>query len=154
VINLKDYSKQKTVMRAVGIPLLILGIILLIFGFMQFLDTEGDPDIQDPFDEFTSKMDESANRRMGAMGFIVLGGLMLVIGFGLVGLTLIKSMSKYYATEAHSGIKTTGHSLGSGLKDSGFAKAESKEIIKIKCPHCGYLESQDADFCSKCGKKI
>ena len=27
-------------------------------------------------------------------------------------------------------------------------------IIKVRCPHCGYLESEDAIYCSKCGKNM
>lgn len=27
-------------------------------------------------------------------------------------------------------------------------------IIKVRCPHCGYLESEDAVYCSKCGKSM
>jgi flagellar biosynthesis/type III secretory pathway M-ring protein FliF/YscJ len=27
-------------------------------------------------------------------------------------------------------------------------------IIKVRCPHCGYLESEDAVYCSKCGRSM
>ena len=30
----------------------------------------------------------------------------------------------------------------------------SNTIIKVRCPHCGYLESEDALYCSKCGKSM
>ena len=31
---------------------------------------------------------------------------------------------------------------------------EGNTIIKVRCPHCGYLESEDALYCSKCGKSM
>ena len=30
----------------------------------------------------------------------------------------------------------------------------SNTVIKVRCPHCGYLESEDAVYCSKCGKSM
>jgi len=44
--------------------------------------------------------------------------------------------------------------MAKGIKDSVVTQSIRSEIIKIKCPNCGYLENEDAKFCSKCGKKI
>jgi hypothetical protein len=123
-----DYSKYKNVMRAVGIPLLIIGIIMVIYGFTSF--------------------------SRGNIFIFGLGGFLTVIGFGLISFSLIRPVSKYYATEATPAIKIASEAIGEGLKDSGVGRTQTKEVIKIKCPHCGYLESEDAEFCSKCGKKI
>jgi predicted nucleic-acid-binding Zn-ribbon protein len=122
-------------MRIIGLPFLILGIILLIFGFVSFATG-------------------SFSQALGNMAIFAAGGIMMVIGFGLVSLSIVKPMSKYYATEASSAIKIASKSFGEGIKESNVLANNRKEIIKIKCPHCGYLESEDADFCSKCGKKI
>ena len=80
--------------------------------------------------------------------------IMLFIGAVLLKFCFIRPVSQYIATEASPAMKTAGHAIGSGLKESGVFSSERKEIIKIKCSHCGYLESKDADFCSKCRKKI
>ena len=131
-----DYSKHKTAMRAIGIPLLIIGIILIIYGFTRFGSGS--------FEEST-----------GNMMLFAAGGFLTLIGFMLVGLTLIRPVSKYYATEASPAIKIASESLGGGLKESGaMGSSAPNEVIKVKCPHCGYLDSEDAEFCSKCGKKI
>jgi len=130
-----DYSKHKNVMRAAGIPLVIVGIILVIYGFTSFASAS--------FDE-----------AFGYMMIFAAGGFLTMIGFMLVGLTLIRPYSKYLATEASPAIKIASESLGEGLKESGIGTGQQKEIIKVKCPHCGYLDSEDAEFCSKCGKKI
>ena len=132
----EDYSNYKNVMRAIGIPLLIIGIILLIIGFTSFA-TSG-----------------SFNQAFGNMAIFIVGGLLSVIGFGLISWTLVRPISKYYATEASPAIKIASKSLAEGLKESGVAGPQQKEVIKVKCPHCGYLDSEDAEFCSKCGKKI
>ena len=130
-----DYSKHKTAMRAIGIPLLIIGIILLIYGFTKFGSGS--------FEEAT-----------GNMMMFAAGGLLTMFGFALVALTIVRPMTKYYATEMSPGIKIASQSIGEGLKESGAGEAAQKEVIKVKCPHCGYLESEDAKFCSKCSKKI
>ncbi len=119
----------------IGVPLLILGAFLVISGFSSL---------------GLSGFKESKN----SMFSFAIGAFLILIGFFLVGLTIIKPMSKYTATEASSGVKTIGQSFGDGLEKSRFDSSEKKEIIKIKCPHCGYLESEDAKFCSKCSKKI
>jgi len=126
----KDYSKYKILMRAIGLPLAIIGIIFIIVGFSNF---------------------------GGAHSYIIVfatGGFLLVIGFGLLSLSIVRPISKYYISEASPAIKMASNSIGEGLKESGFQVTQEKEVIKIKCPNCGYLESEDADFCSKCGKKI
>ena len=125
----KDYKTLKIMMRAIGIPLLVIGIIMVIIGFSSFSS--------------------------GSIMIFGLGGFMVVIGFGLISISIVRPVSKYYATEASPAIKIASQSVGEGLKQSGFGVSQQpKQIIKVKCPHCGYLESEDADFCSKCGKKI
>jgi len=152
-----NYSEHKTAMRAIGIPLLVTGIILVIIGFVSFASPHPDePKVGvDSHQEFSEKMDRSSERHMNSMLMFGAGGFMAVIGFALVGASLTRPVSKYYATEMDPALKIAAQSIGEGLKESGaFESKQQKEIIKIKCPHCGYLESEDADFCSKCGKKI
>lgn len=132
---MQDYSEYKTAMLAIGIPMIIIGIILAIYGFTSFV---------------SGGFEAAAGNQMIFMA----GGSIAVIGFVLVGLAVIRPASKYYATELSPAMKITGQSIGEGLKESGFGSSQTKEIIKVKCPHCGYLESEDAEFCSKCGKKI
>jgi len=133
---MKDYSSYKTTFIAIGIPLLVIGVVISIIGFTSF----------------TSQGFNSAG--LNALLFMV-GAFMAFIGIALLRLSIIRPVSKYYATELSPAIKTASKSFGEGLKESGYKNSsEVKEVIKIKCPHCGYLESEDADYCSKCGKKI
>ena len=136
-------------MLAIGAILLIVGIILLIYGFSMF--GEG-------FGNFGMSIQETATTGFASMGYMVAGGFMLVIGVALVYISQFRKVTSYVATEASPAITTASHALGkglgNGLQESGMASSSHKEIIKVKCPHCGYLESEDAEFCSKCGEKI
>lgn len=140
----KDYSKAKIVMLAIGVPLIIIGIILLIYGFMNF-------------GEFFGSWSTQENSGFGFSSIMTIagGGFMLVIGVGLVYISQFRRVASYVATEASPGLRTASHAIGQGLKESGaMSSSGQKEVIKVKCPHCGYLDSEDAEFCSKCGKKI
>ena len=129
----KDYSKVKKIMLGIGIPLLVIGIILAVLGFSSFIGSFGE---------------ESINKSSNAMSYFVIGGFLIVIGFGLVGLSLLRRYTSYVATETSPAIATASQAFGKGVMGG------SKEVVKIKCPNCGYLESEDAEFCSKCGKKM
>ena len=130
-----DYSKHKKLMRIIAIPLIVIGLIICIYGFTSF----GTGDFED------SQLS----------GLLFIGGFgITAVGLILLFMSLTRPIGKYYATELSPAMRITGESVGKGLKESGFGKSETKEVIKVKCPHCGYLESEDADFCSKCGKKI
>ena len=129
----KDYSQHKKVMIPLGIILLILGIIIIIFSMVTMFGTSSS---------------------LGWFGFSAVGLLMIFFGVVLLKFSFIRPISKYIATEASPAITKASHAIGQGLKESGAFDSSQKEIIKVKCPHCGYLESEDADFCSKCGKKL
>ena len=143
---MRDYSKLKIVMLAIGIILLLAGIILLIYGFINFGGF---------FGSFSGTLEETSSSGFSSIMTIAGGGFMLVIGIGLVYISQFRRVASYVATEASPGLRTASHAIGQGLKESGaMGGSEKKEVIKIKCKNCGYLDSEDAEFCSKCGKKI
>ena len=58
------------------------------------------------------------------------------------------SSSKYTAEQVTDGI-------ASGLKKHDMSiGGGGREVVKIKCRNCGYLETEDAEFCSKCGQAM
>jgi hypothetical protein len=155
----KDYSKIKLLMLTIGIILIITGIIFLIIGFTSFPGEEDKPNvIKDSHEEFSEKMDRESEKNQRAISMIAIGGFTLIPGLALIYISQFRKVASYVATEASPAIETGSHAfgkgMGTGLKESGITSQQSKEVIKIKCPHCGYLESEDAEFCSKCGKKI
>jgi ABC-type arginine transport system permease subunit len=126
-------------MLGVGIPLLLVGIIFIGFGLSSFMGS------------FSEGLIHEAS---GAITYLAIGGFLTVIGFMFLGWGLLRPLSKYYATEASPALKTASQSIGEGLRESGFGLSQQKEVIRIKCPNCGFLESEDAEFCSKCAHKL
>ena len=137
-----DYTDAKKIMRIVGIILLVVGIIFAAYGF-TFFGKHGD------------SFEESSSYGNTWFIFTGIGMFSVFVGIVLLKFSLIRPISKYIATEASPAITTASHAIGKGLKESGaMGSSAPKEVIRIKCPHCGYLESEDAEFCSKCSKKI
>jgi hypothetical protein len=103
---------------------------------------------------------------------IFIGFVMLMIGGMLLYYSVIGRVASYFADEVSPAIHTVTEAAGSGfsrgtqrgggikfdLHSSGQSHvgqaSKQREIIKIKCRNCGYLDTEDADFCSKCGHKI
>jgi hypothetical protein len=145
----KNYSSMKTGMLILGVLLLLVGIFFLISGFSSFSSL---------FEMNGGPLGSSGNKGFSSIGFLALGGFLIVIGIGLVYLSQFRKVTSYFASEGSSAIETASHAVGKGIgrgfHETGMNITTQKEIIKVKCPHCGYLESEDAEFCSKCGKKL
>jgi len=148
----KEKSQTKTMMLVFGIILLILGVFFLGYGLMNF--GQGFQAPESSMSGFNSHINEA----FSSIIFIALGGFFLLIGIALIYISKLRKITKYIATETAPAVETTTHAvgkgLGSGLKESKVLEKSSTENIKIRCPHCKYLESIDAEYCSKCGKKI
>jgi len=149
-----DYFKHKKVLKVVGAFLLVIGILLCAYGFIHLGSNSYSPeDGKGFYDGSFEEMEKQYRSTANALIVLGTGSTLIIFGLFLLILTFIRPISKYYATEASPGIKIIGESLGEGLKDSGFGSVQG-EVVKIRCPYCGYLESEDAEFCSNCGKKI
>lgn len=133
--NVNANTRKK--LRIIGIPLMIIGIIIIIYSFITF------------FGSFSNSYEETSRNSITWFGLSALGMILLFIGGILFYFSIIRPVSKYIAAEASPAVTTVSEAFGKGVK-----KTETEEVIKIKCPHCGYLESEDAEFCSKCGKKL
>ena len=155
----KKYTGVKKGILAIGVPLLIIGIILLILGLMTFGSGFGSSDSS------FGEMNQLASKGFSSVIFMAGGGFLLIIGIGLIYFSQIGRVASYVATETAPAVETVGHAVGKGvaggISDAGGIKTTSSSTevtdtkdIRIKCRHCGFLESIDAEFCSKCGKKI
>lgn len=147
------YSGFKKVILSIGIVMLIIGIILVIYGIMSFGGL---------FGASSGNINQFASTGFTSMAMMGGGGFLLVIGIGLVYFSQIRRVSSYVATETAPAVETTVHAMGkgaaSGISEAGGLKVTSDSTdskdIRIKCRHCGFLESIDAEYCSKCGKKV
>lgn len=92
------------------------------------------------------------------------GGALIFLGIALIYISFIGRVAKYLAVETKPAIRVAGGGAGAGIaegiREGGGIKldvggvATPREIVKIKCRHCGYLDSEDAVFCSKCGARL
>jgi hypothetical protein len=156
--NEDKYHNIKMFLRIIALFLIIIGIFLALDGNSQRNSVElGD-------DNWFEKSSSGSTKMMYGIWMIMGGTFLLLVSF-------TRQTSKYAAVETAPAIKISSEALGRGLsegiQEGGGIKIHiderslqrnmdslPKEIIKIKCRDCGYLETEDAQFCSKCGKPI
>ena len=89
----------------------------------------------------------------------MIGFICAVAGYQLYFVTHMRGIARYTAVETAPAAEIMTEAVASGLS-RGFSKegsspfSQGKEVIRIKCRQCGYLETEDADFCSKCGERM
>jgi hypothetical protein len=143
-----------------GASLLVAGLVLfLLGGVLPFLAMAG----------FMENPWGSGGPGFGGFGgfgsfvsSVVLSFLLSTIGIVLMAvggfalwLGLVRPVSGYVATEASPAIQTAATAIGSGLREVGFGGgARGGTVVRVKCRNCGYLETEDAEYCSKCGQRM
>ena len=153
-----EYKSTKRKLKIISACLVVVGASLLVIGGSNL------------FQAFTSIPDVGSMDTFSPgdmMGTFLIGGIGLFIGFAMLGFGLqlfmtanARAIAKYAATETAPATSIMTEAVASGLskgmKGSGITLGGSseREVIRIKCRNCGYLETEDADFCSKCGKQI
>ena len=146
----------------IGLIIIFVGIALIMLGVSernaaQDIDTEKTEQngLLEP--RKTTDLDKEREKNDKEMtGFMMMGigGMLLFFG---IAVNIFPYMPRFYASYYGPVIHEFGDAIGEGLskaRSSEQSETKSKEIIKIKCRKCGYLETEDADFCSKCGKKL
>jgi hypothetical protein len=79
-----------------------------------------------------------------AVGLFALGGFLARLGFA-------KPVSEILATETAGAAQVAGAAVGRGLREGMGAPAPA---VKVRCRACGYLESEDAAYCSRCRAQV
>lgn len=87
-----------------------------------------------------------------SMVWPILGIILFAVGGFLAKFAFAKPVSEVLATETVGAVQVTGAALGRGLKEGLGAVPVS--TIKVKCRKCGFLESEDAKYCSRCRSKL
>jgi hypothetical protein len=134
-----------------------LGIVLGLAGVGLFVGSTAL--MFSAFGNFPSDPFGSFGAITGAMAlFSVLSILgMILIGLGAFALRfgLIHPVASYVATEASPAITTAATALGRGLQQGmGGAPIGGAATVKVRCRNCGYLDSEDAKYCSKCAQAL
>lgn len=148
----------KKVLRIIGGILLGVGIILIIIGSITFIGFG-----------FLFRSSTSPESAFKGFGTVALGMIASFIGFVMAGagafmlyLSFLGSVAKFYADETKPAVRTMGEGAGEGLatgiRNGGGIETRSsrkrKDVVKVKCRGCGYLDTEDATYCSKCGEKL
>jgi len=134
---MKEKTNTRMILRVGGILLVIIGVIIMIYSFVTL------------FGNFGPSFVEVKQKSITWLGLSALGGILLVTGGIMFYFSILRPISKYVANEVSPAITTASEAFRKGIE-----KAVKEKIIKVKCPYCGYLESEDAEFCSKCGKRL
>ena len=119
-----------------GIPLVMIGALISHIGFRDFIPSYF----------------------MGGFGLSIVGAMMIYLG-------ALRLATRVIAQEVGPAVRITGRNVGGGvtrgINDAGGIRltmdgggSGSKETVKIRCRNCGYLESEDAVYCSKCGEGL
>ena len=150
-----EYEGRKQNIRLYGIILLIIGIGLMVIGVGALFSAMTSSPDWDNFDAFVSQ--QMGTFFIGAIAVFV-GFICAVVGYRMYFITHLRGVTRYAAIETAPAAEIMTEAVASGLskgltKDGRSPFSQGKEVIKIKCRECGYLETEDADFCSKCGEK-
>lgn len=164
----------------VGILLLVLGLALTAIGMSAMFAAPQEPPGSD--EEFNSRTD-SAFMGFGMVGagffLMFIGGLLCAIGFGAGRSGYYGRTSSSVNWDGGMGrpaneFPQEGGNIGTSrppqvgdesedvdedepeeeTEEPKGKNAVEKEVVKVKCRECGFLETEDAEFCSKCGKRM
>ena len=116
----------RMIIRVIGIIFLFIGLAILAFGLKEGI--------------------------FNAMFTVFIGSALLMFGAFLLVVSFLRPISKYVAGEYYPAMRTVGKGFGEGFTEA--SQNENKVVVKVKCSHCGYLETKDAEFCSKCGRRL
>ena len=156
-VNDQEYQEMKAkAMRVsktligIGIVIFAIGVGIFIWGMTEFGDFDLGP---------------TPIFKMAGGGFaFVIGFGMATIGFQIRLAANAGKISRYFAKATGGSMKYTTEQVtdgfATGLENHGMGigglggMGSGENVIKVKCRNCGFLETEDAEFCSKCGERI
>ncbi|MHA1111880.1 MAG: hypothetical protein ACTSRE_12305 [Promethearchaeota archaeon] len=149
-ISDEEYNQMKAKLKKRSRTLLIFGVLVLITAFTMislsfvFSDFGPNPALMFP-----------------AMFLLFIGFVLCAIGFQLWYATKIDKISRYMSKATGDSVKYSTEKVtdgfATGLEKHGMGLGGlggGKEVVKVKCRNCGYLETEDAKFCSKCSEPL
>ena len=147
--TMKENARRKgRTLITISLLVIAAGLVLLVLGIIDIMNIGmGDFD-------FSFMWKTIVGGGLAGIGTIPFG-----IGMYLYMASKMEKISKFYSrATAPAARYTTEHvtdGLATGLKKHGMGIGTGgKEVIKVKCRNCGYLETEDAEFCSKCGQTM
>lgn len=144
-------------LRRLGVAFVVVGAVLFVSSMaLPFLAIQGFMESwqQDPFAPRSPPiLAFFLSFLIGGVGVVLLG-----LGGMALRLGLVRPVSGYVVTEASPAIEMGAAAVGRGLRDAmgppGPAGAAPRPEVRVKCRNCGYLDTEDATYCSKCGSAL
>jgi RNA polymerase subunit RPABC4/transcription elongation factor Spt4 len=145
----RSHSSKRTVLRIAGPILLLIGLLFMFVGFIDFFIA----------------MSGFGHPKLFWCFFV--GGPFLFIGttlsiFGFMGgvarysagemAPVAKDTFNYMAEGTQEGIQTVASAIGTGLSEG--LKSHSWEEPGIRCPKCNAVTEEDNRFCPDCGASM
>ena len=134
--GLRHQSRTRTVLRLLGLVLLLGGLYLVLTGGMAFLDSVDDARDESGFGPIL---------RLGA------GGFLCVAGLGLLNAGFLGAQSRYVAGETAPVLRDSAAYLSSDRADE---RGPGSAPRGPYCRGCGTRNDQDARFCDSCGSAL
>ena len=143
----ENARKRGRSLITIGLLIVVAGLAILVWGIIDIMNI----DIEDGL-PFLWKM--------------VVGGVLssagiipFAVGMYFYMASKAEKIAKFYSRATGGAMKYTTENVtdgfASGLKKHGMSiGGGGKEVVKVKCRSCGYLETEDAEFCSKCGQTV
>ncbi len=147
--TMKENARKKgRSLITIGLLVVIVGLVILIWGFIQI----GGIGLGDMDFSFIWKI--AVGGGLAAIGIIPFG-----VGMYFYMASKMDKISKFYSRATGGAMKYSTEQVtdgfATGLQKHGMSiGGGGKEVVKIKCRNCGYLETEDAEFCSKCGQAM
>lgn len=142
--------KHFLVLKIIGATLIILGVILLVCGFLTKVPKMGD---EGWFEADTRKMMKIA----GGVVCCMFSVPFFFLGFRPEITKMATKSTKYIQQETKEDLKdivdTTADIAGGAITKTTRAIKEGLEDEKMFCKHCGAKIDADSKFCNKCGKE-
>lgn len=141
--------QTRLVLRVVGVAIVVVALGLIAFGFNRIFLTDSGVSMSDPgwFDA------EQEHAKPGTVALFI-GMPLLALGGWIVWLAFLKPLTEIVATETGGAVEygagRAGRGFGAGLKQAGALAG----VVKVRCRGCGFLDSEDARFCSGCGQAM
>ena len=154
--SLNSNEKALKILRMIGFPLIIIGLVCMIVGFVNF-----------------------ANGNTKFFYLLFIGVPLFPVGLMMVFVSYMRVISAFTASQTASVRKDVANYMLDGTRDEvvkTFKAASDKTIIcpkghkeneftarfcsmcgnplVKKCPHCDELNDMDAKYCKKCGKEL
>jgi len=134
-------EKGKIAGKIIFLILLTIGLILAIWGGFSS---------SNQINIWMGSGSTSAFNSSATYAGIAFGGVFCcMIGFVIFMFTHQGSIARFQAKQNAEALEISARAISRG-----FNLDTENENIKIKCRTCGYLESEDAEFCSKCGNRL